>query len=150
MLTLVLAGHCSCCSTSSAERAKTRAPARAEEEIGKTVVGENWPLEEKVVEKDEFIQSYVESGRVSGKRIGFFMGKDEKYYYFVWYMMNEKKLVLLECPRSEFSSTFPSAEDDIQRKRLLPKRPPQPIGLRNKHLRMIIRERKITRLGGSL
>lgn len=115
-------------------------------EFGKSVFGEDWPLEEKLVKNDKFVESYIETGKLSGEKVGFFLGQGNNYYYISWYMMLEEKVVLLKCSINEFNTKFPSEQDEFKMRKFLPEVPAQPIGLKNKHLEKIIKEKKIAKL----
>ena len=117
-------------------------------EFGKSVFGEDWPLEEKLVKNDKFVESYIETGKFSGEKVGFFLGQGNNYYYISWYMMLEEKVILLKCLINEFNTKFPSEQDELEMRKFLPEVPAQPIGLKNKHLEKIIKEKRLPNYSG--
>ena len=114
-----------------------------DDEIGKTVLGKHWPLEERAVDRGGFVESYIETGKLSGEKVGFLLGQDSRRYYLTWYLLREEKVLLLHCPVDEFDSPFPAHEARCAMEKNLPEFPVQPIGLSNKHLEQLVAERKI-------
>ena len=113
------------------------------DEVGKTVLGKEWPLEESAVEKEAFVESYIETGRLAGHRLGFFLGRDAGYYYIAWYLLEDEKVALLKCAIEELGPRFPTEHAETEMQKLLPEFPLQPIGLRNDSLERLVSERRI-------
>lgn len=119
-------------------------------EPGKTVLGEDWPLEEKLVKKEALIESYIDCGRLSNEKARIILGQDENFYYIAWYMLHQKKVVLYKSSKNLFDTKFPSEQDELEMKKNLPPYPPQPIRLKNKYLDKIVKERNIIRFACSM
>lgn len=113
---------------------------------GKTVLGHGWPLVEKAVDKETFTRAYIEAGGPSGKRVGILMGRNEKQYYFAWYLLFEKRVKLLKCGVEELGAAFPSDDVENEMKKRRPARPVQTPGLRNIHLERLMSQRQVRRI----
>jgi hypothetical protein len=118
----------------------------SENDVGKTVLGEDWPLEERLVDKDRLIESYINCGRLSDTtKVGITLGQDGAFYYIAWYLLDEQKVVLYKSSKDLFDTKFPSEQDRHEMEKNLPPFPPQPIGLENSCLGKIVKDRNIVR-----